>query len=78
MYYCGQGVNRDIAEAKNYWEKASSLGHLIAKQKLSFLLLAGSAGFLKVFRGLSLWLSLPFEAFLVHLSDPNSVRIRYR
>jgi len=60
------------AEVKNLLERSITLGHVRAKNSLSFLLMKGEYGLSSIPRGIFLYFSSLIDGFRVALKDPDS------
>lgn len=52
MYWLGTGIKSQPAEARLLFERASNLGHLLARRNLAILLMSGRFGVLNILKGL--------------------------
>ena len=76
MFADGAGVSRQPALAREFFERASSRGHVFAKRRLAGLLLRGAGGSVEIFRGLWLFVLGLAEAIVGAVSDPEGQRMR--
>ena len=76
MYADGVGVTRQPALAREFFERASSQGHVFAKRRLAGLLLRGTGGSVEILRGLWLFVFGLAEAVVGAVSDPEGQRMR--
>ncbi len=76
MYSDGVGVVPDPDQARDFFERASSMGHVFAKRRLAGMLLRGECGPLGVLRGLWLLIVGFAQAVSGAISDAGSERMR--
>ncbi|MEH2492505.1 tetratricopeptide repeat protein [Bradyrhizobium sp. AZCC 2230] len=76
MFADGTGVTPQPALAREFFERASSLGHVFAKRRLAGLLLRGRGGPVDLTRGIWLFASGLAEAVMGAVSDPKGQRMR--
>ena len=76
MYADGTGVTPQPRLAREFFERASSQGHVFAKRRLAGLLFRGAGGPVDVVRGSWLFISGLAEAVVGAVSDPEGQRMR--
>ena len=76
MYRDGEGVEKNIDKAKDFFERASALGHVFSKRNLGALLLSGHFGTFKILRGLYLFIGALRDLVVVGRADSLSDRLR--
>lgn len=57
MYKRGQGVPKDMDQARHFFERAMDLGHIYAKRNLAIAMLKGNFGLRNIPKGLGLFIS---------------------
>ena len=76
MYFNGEGVTKNIDKALECWTRAERCGHLIAKQRASFLLRSGHLGLIGRLKGY-IKLASGLIPFIKYRSEyPDSDRLR--
>ena len=75
MYWLGIGVKRDVHMARDFFERAASLGHVFSMRNLGVLLIKEGQGAL-IIRGSALFLKAIFVAVSLMIKDPYSDKLR--
>jgi TPR repeat protein len=78
LYAGGRGIGKNIDLSRELWSRAAQAGHLPSKRNLSFLLMRGRFGILKIPIGFLMWVRGVIEAALVFSENPKSDRLRVR
>jgi TPR repeat protein len=76
MYQTGVGIEKDLNKARELLERASALGHVLAKRNLASLLISGGYGPRAFFRGLGLFLAGAKDIVAITWKDPYDDRLR--
>ena len=77
MYANGEGVVRDLGQARRWWERSIERGNVLAKRYLAFAMMRGQFGWANVFVGPFLFLSAFVDVFHVVLtSSEGDPRLR--
>jgi len=76
MYYFGEGVDRNYGTARQYWERASNLGHVYARGHLGSLFIQGKCGAPLIPRGIALLVSVMPRAWRVIVRNRESDLLR--
>ena len=76
MYRKGIGTSKNLDAARDWYERASALGQLVARGQLGSVLIFGHFGLREKLRGAKLILQADREAFALAKKNPRDIRLR--
>jgi TPR repeat protein len=76
MYESGEGVARDEAKARRYYEQAAAGGHLFARRAVAGRMLRGQYGVSRILAGLWMLLTTVWRGGREKFRDPYTAQLR--